>query len=112
MSDYNPIVPIDTSPRNGSVNVGTNGQGGVTADVASAKPVSVTISSKETSIGASVRRDGMVDIDISGRKEYENDYNKLVNKPQLNGVTLKDNKSLEDVGMNSLTAIEIFRICT
>lgn len=31
------------------------------------------------------------------------DYNLLTNLPQINGITLKDNKSFEDLGMQPLT---------
>lgn len=40
-------------------------------------------------------------------KEVENDYEKLINQPALNGVTLIKNKSLKDVGVQSLSNIEI-----
>ena len=30
------------------------------------------------------------------------DYNKLVNKPQINGVTLEGNKTLEELGIASI----------
>lgn len=35
------------------------------------------------------------------------DYNKLNNKPQINEVELKNNKSLEDLNVNKLTNLEI-----
>lgn len=38
---------------------------------------------------------------------YENDYNNLKNKPQIEGVELKNNKTFEDLGAVSLTNIEI-----
>ena len=34
-------------------------------------------------------------------KEYENDYNKLKNQPQINGITLKGDKSAKDLGLVS-----------
>lgn len=36
-----------------------------------------------------------------------NDYNILVNKPQINGVILEGNKSGEEIGFEVLTNIEI-----
>lgn len=30
------------------------------------------------------------------------DYNKLVNKPQINGITLEENKTLEELGIAPL----------
>lgn len=36
-----------------------------------------------------------------------NDYNKLKNKPQINGVELIRNKSFSDLGMNNITNQEL-----
>ena len=38
------------------------------------------------------------------------DYNKLLNKPQINDVELKNNKSLEDLNVTKLTNLEIEEI--
>lgn len=38
------------------------------------------------------------------------DYNKLINKPQINNVELIHNKSFEDLGLISLTNSEILQI--
>lgn len=38
------------------------------------------------------------------------DYNKLINKPQINSVELVNNKSFEDLGLISLTNFEILQI--
>ena len=38
------------------------------------------------------------------------DYNKLINKPQINSVELVNNKSFEDLGLISLTNSEILQI--
>ena len=38
------------------------------------------------------------------------DYNKLINKPQINSVELIHNKSFEDLGLISLTNSEILQI--
>ena len=35
------------------------------------------------------------------------DYNKLINEPSIQGVTLTHNKTFEDLGASSLTNIEI-----
>lgn len=40
----------------------------------------------------------------------EKDYEKLDNKPQINGVELTSNKSFEDLGYHALTALEIFKL--
>lgn len=40
-------------------------------------------------------------------KVYENDYNKLVNKPQIEGNTLENDKTFDDLGMTPLSAQEL-----
>lgn len=41
---------------------------------------------------------------------YENDYEKLHNKPKINGVELIGNQSFDDLGMSELTALDVFNI--
>ena len=41
---------------------------------------------------------------------YENDYEKLHNKPKINGVELVQDKSFEDLGFSELTALDVFNI--
>ena len=41
---------------------------------------------------------------------YENDYEKLHNKPKINGVELVGNQSFDDLGMSQLTALDVFNI--
>lgn len=41
---------------------------------------------------------------------YENDYEKLVSKPKINGVELIGNQSFDDLGMSELTALDVFNI--
>lgn len=41
---------------------------------------------------------------------YENDYEKLVNIPKINGVELVGNQSFDDLGMSELTALDVFNI--
>lgn len=43
-------------------------------------------------------------IEVSGGT---NDYEKLKNKPQINGVELLKNKSFDDLGMSSITNQEL-----
>lgn len=38
------------------------------------------------------------------------DYNTLANKPKINGVTLVDDKSFEELGVDTLTNLEILSI--
>ena len=39
------------------------------------------------------------------------DYNRLINKPEIEGVTLIGNKTFSDLGLNGLTNFEIENIC-
>ena len=53
--------------------------------------------------------------DMSGslnmaERVYENDYEKLVNIPKINGVELVGNQSFDDLGMSELTALDVFNI--
>lgn len=41
---------------------------------------------------------------------YENDYEKLHNRPKINGVELVGNQSFDDLGMSELTALDVFNI--
>ena len=41
---------------------------------------------------------------------YENDYEKLVNKPKINGVELISDKSFEELGDHDLTNFEILEL--
>ena len=43
-------------------------------------------------------------------RSYENDYEKLKNKPSINGVELVGNQSFDDLGMSELTALDVFNI--
>lgn len=41
---------------------------------------------------------------------YESSYDRLMNKPKINDVTLEGNKSLDDLGVLTLTNLEIEEI--
>ena len=43
-------------------------------------------------------------------RSSENDYEKLHNKPKINGVELVGNQSFDDLGMSELTALDVFNI--
>ena len=43
-------------------------------------------------------------------RSYENDYEKLKNKPSINGVELIKDKSFEDLGDHVLTNFEILEL--
>ena len=38
---------------------------------------------------------------------YENDYNKLVHQPSINGVKLIGDKDFEDIGLHFMTNVEL-----
>ena len=44
------------------------------------------------------------------KSTVEKDYEKLLNKPKINGVELIGNQSFDDLGMSELTALDVFNI--
>lgn len=62
----------------------------------------------ESSIDTDIQTsDGEIDTDIEISTGGTNDYNDLINKPQINGVELTGNKTPEDLGILPLTNAEI-----
>ena len=64
---------------------------------------------------ASVSGSRNADTGMSGdlkmaERVYENDYEKLKNKPSINGVELVQDKSFEDLGDHVLTNFEILEL--
>ena len=64
---------------------------------------------------ASVSGSLNADMGMSGdlkmaERVYENDYEKLKNKPSINGVELVQDKSFEDLGDHVLTNFEILEL--
>ena len=64
---------------------------------------------------ASVSGSLNADMGMSGdlkmaERVYENDYEKLVNKPKINGVELVQDKSFEELGDHVLTNFEILEL--
>ena len=64
---------------------------------------------------ASVSGSLNTDMGMSGdlkmaERVYENDYEKLKNKPSVNGVELVQDKSFEDLGDHVLTNFEILEL--
>ena len=41
------------------------------------------------------------------QKVYENDYNKLINKPQIEGNTLEGDETFDELGMTPLSSQEL-----
>ena len=47
------------------------------------------------------------EIKLPSSTPVENDYEKLKNKPSINGVTVEKNKSFEELGCDSVTNTEL-----
>lgn len=62
-------------------------------------------------INASFKRDAPMDTSfetiIKVTDSGSSDYNSLVNQPKINEVKLIGNRSLEELGLNSITNIEL-----
>ena len=62
-------------------------------------------------INASFKRDAQMDTSfetiIRVKDSGSSDYNSLVNQPKINEVKLIGNRSLEELGLNSITNIEL-----
>lgn len=62
-------------------------------------------------INASFKRDASMDTSfetiIRVTDSGSSDYNSLVNQPKINEVKLIGNRSLEELGLNSITNIEL-----
>lgn len=41
---------------------------------------------------------------------HETDYNALINKPKINEVTLQGNKELPDLGVRTISALEMINL--
>ena len=54
--------------------------------------------------------EGSFNMDFLTNGTKENDYRTLENLPQINGITLIDNKTLEEIGIETITNIEIENI--
>ena len=59
------------------------------------------------SLNAETGMSGSLNMD---ERVYENDYEKMHNKPKINGVELVGNQSFDDLGMAELTALDVFNI--
>lgn len=59
-------------------------------------------------IGLEINNDDGINLDIDGSGSGGvTSYPLLKNKPSINGVTLVDDKTFEDLGVNTLTNLEI-----
>ena len=63
------------------------------------------------SVSGSLNADTGMSGDLKmAERVYENDYEKLKNKPSINGVELVQDKSFEDLGDHVLTNFEILEL--
>ena len=67
----------------------------------------ISVASMSGSLDADMGMSG--DLKMAERV-YENDYEKLKNKPSINGVELVQDKSFEDLGDHVLTNFEILEL--
>lgn len=62
-------------------------------------------------LSASIRGTGQLNATLkSAVSVYENDYELLKNQPKINDVTLVGNKSLEDLDVHTMGALDIIEV--
>lgn len=54
--------------------------------------------------------DSIIDMEVDREGTGTNDYNALVNKPKIEGVTLKGDKTFKQLGLESMTEQDIDNI--
>lgn len=75
------------------------------------REISLSGNISAASVSGSLRTDtGMSGSLNMAEQVYENDYEKLKNKPSVNGVELVQDKSFEDLGDHILTNFEILEL--
>ena len=110
MAEYNPIVPIGFVGT-GNVSINLRSEGNISAGTSGTKLVNMQVSSDAMAIAAEVQNSGIIGIGVSGGGSHgTNDYNALINKPKLNGVTLVDDKSFDDIALHTISTAELLRI--
>lgn len=67
----------------------------------------VRAASASAELSASSSLSGVLNM---ARSTVEKDYEKLINKPSINGVELTGNKEFEELGFSELTALDVFTI--
>ena len=67
----------------------------------------VSTASVSAELSASSAVSGVLNM---AKSTVEKDYEKLVNKPCINGVELVGNKDFEELGFSELTALDVFNI--
>ena len=75
------------------------------------KEISISGNISAVSMSGSLNADTGMSGDLKmAERVYENDYEKLHNKPKINGVELVQDKSFEDLGDHVLTNFEILEL--
>ena len=75
------------------------------------REISLSGNISAASVSGSLNADTGMSGDLKmAERVYENDYEKLVNKPKINGVELVQDKSFEDLGDHVLTNFEILEL--
>ena len=75
------------------------------------REISLSGNISAVSMSGSLNADTGMSGDLNmAERVYENDYEKLKNKPSINGVELVQDKSFEDLGDHVLTNFEILEL--
>lgn len=75
------------------------------------REISLSGNISAASVSGSLNADTGMSGDLKmAERVYENDYEKLKNKPSINGVELVQDKSFEDLGDHVLTNFEILEL--
>ena len=75
------------------------------------REISLSGNISAVSVSGSLNADTGMSGDLKmAERVYENDYEKLKNKPSINGVELVQDKSFEDLGDHVLTNFEILEL--
>ena len=75
------------------------------------REISLSGSISAAKMSGSLNADAGMSGDLKmAERVYENDYEKLKNKPSINGVELVQDKSFEDLGDHVLTNFEILEL--
>ena len=75
------------------------------------REISLSGNTSAASVSGSLNADTGMSGDLKmAERVYENDYEKLKNKPSINGVELVQDKSFEELGDHVLTNFEILEL--
>lgn len=95
-----PEISLDTDSGSHAISVGTdNGNTAYGISAETPKPVNVTVDVKDSAI---LRITANKSVSTENR-----DYNKLANRPKIEGVMLVGDKSFEELHLNTITNSEL-----